>query len=95
MCVGHIAPEAVDGGPIAFVRDGDSITLDVANRLLEVEIDDEELASRGGLGAEPAEVHARRAGQVRQCRAVGRPRRGHQLTPTRADRVGTPASGAA
>jgi dihydroxy-acid dehydratase len=40
LCVGHIAPEAVDGGPIAFVRDGDPITLDVANRTLEVEIDD-------------------------------------------------------
>ena len=35
LCVGHVAPEAVDGGPIAFVRDGDRITLDVANRLLE------------------------------------------------------------
>ena len=40
LCVGHIAPEAVDGGPIAFVRDGDRITLDVANRTLEVAIDD-------------------------------------------------------
>jgi dihydroxy-acid dehydratase len=40
LCVGHIAPEAVDGGPIAFVRDGDPITLDVANRTLEVEMDD-------------------------------------------------------
>ena len=33
LCVGHVAPEAVDAGPIAFVRDGDPITLDVANRL--------------------------------------------------------------
>ena len=40
LCVGHIAPEAVDGGPIAFVRDGDPITLDVANRTLDVTIDD-------------------------------------------------------
>ena len=40
LCVGHVAPEAVDGGPIAFVRDGDPITLDVLNRRLEVEIDD-------------------------------------------------------
>ena len=46
LCVGHVAPEAVDGGPIAFVADGDSITLDVANRTLEVEIDDDELARR-------------------------------------------------
>ena len=37
LCVGHVAPEAVDGGPIAFVRDGDPITLDVLNRTLEVE----------------------------------------------------------
>ena len=40
LCVGHIAPEAVDGGPIAFVRDGDPITLDVKNRTLTVDIDD-------------------------------------------------------
>ena len=40
LCVGHIAPEAVDGGPIAFVRDGDQITLDVAGRSLDVHIDD-------------------------------------------------------
>jgi dihydroxy-acid dehydratase len=46
LCVGHIAPEAVDAGPIAFVRDGDQITLDVANRTLDVAIDDTELASR-------------------------------------------------
>ena len=46
LCVGHIAPEAVDGGPIAFVRDGDPILLDVSNRRLEVTIDEAELASR-------------------------------------------------
>jgi dihydroxy-acid dehydratase len=40
LCVGHIAPEAVDAGPIAFVRDGDPITLDVLNRTLEVEMPD-------------------------------------------------------
>ena len=40
LCVGHVAPEAVDGGPIAFVRDGDPITLDVLNRTLEVEMPD-------------------------------------------------------
>ena len=79
LCVGHIAPEAVDGGPIAFVRDGDPITLDVANRTLEVEIDD--LASRTGrLGAAAAEVHPRGPRQVRQGRAVGRARRRLRLT---------------
>ena len=46
LCIGHIAPEAVDAGPIAFVRDGDQITLDVAGRTLDVAIDEAELASR-------------------------------------------------
>ena len=46
LCVGHIAPEAVDGGPIAFVRDGDQITLDVAGRTLDVAIEESELAAR-------------------------------------------------
>lgn len=46
LCVGHIAPEAVDGGPIAFLRDGDPILLDVANGRLEVTIDEAVLAAR-------------------------------------------------
>ncbi|MFC6162278.1 dihydroxy-acid dehydratase [Kribbella jiaozuonensis] len=46
LCVGHVAPEAVDGGPIAFVRDGDRITLDVANRTLDLHISPEELEAR-------------------------------------------------
>ncbi|KAA0019430.1 dihydroxy-acid dehydratase [Antrihabitans cavernicola] len=46
LCVGHVAPEAVDGGPIAFVRDGDKIALDVGNGTLELKIDDDELARR-------------------------------------------------
>ncbi|MCF6386579.1 dihydroxy-acid dehydratase [Mycobacterium sp. MBM] len=46
LCVGHIAPEAVDGGPIAFVRDGDRIRLDVANGTLDILVDDAEFASR-------------------------------------------------
>ncbi|MEV6278676.1 dihydroxy-acid dehydratase [Nocardia sp. NPDC051832] len=52
LCVGHVAPEAVDGGPIAFVADGDPIVLDVANRILDVEIDESELAARK-VGWEP------------------------------------------
>jgi dihydroxy-acid dehydratase len=46
LCVGHVAPEAVDGGPIAFVRDGDRIRLDVANRILDVTVDEAEMAAR-------------------------------------------------
>jgi dihydroxy-acid dehydratase len=43
---GHIAPEAVQGGPIAAVADGDTITIDVAGRRLDVDLSDEELARR-------------------------------------------------
>ena len=46
LCVGHVAPEAVDGGPIAFLRDGDRIQLDVANRTLDVLADEAEFAAR-------------------------------------------------
>ena len=46
LCVGHIAPEAVDGGPIAFLRDGDKITLDVAEQRLDVDVSATELAER-------------------------------------------------
>ena len=43
---GHVAPEAPDGGPIAAVRDGDTIVFDVAKRELNVELSDEEIAER-------------------------------------------------
>ena len=46
LCVGHIAPEAVDGGPIAIVRDGDRIRLDVSDGTLELLVDEQELAAR-------------------------------------------------
>lgn len=52
LCVGHIAPEAVDGGPIAFVKNGDQIRLDVAQGLLELLVDEAELKSRK-VGWEP------------------------------------------
>lgn len=46
LCVGHVAPEAVDGGPIAYVQDGDRIRLDVANATLDVLVDPEVLEAR-------------------------------------------------
>jgi dihydroxy-acid dehydratase len=45
-CVLHVAPESAVGGPLALVRDGDRITLDVAARTLTLEVSDEELAAR-------------------------------------------------
>jgi dihydroxy-acid dehydratase len=43
---GHVAPEAVRGGPIAAVQDGDTISFDVETRRLDVELSDDEIADR-------------------------------------------------
>jgi dihydroxy-acid dehydratase len=46
LMVGHVAPEAARGGPLAVVRDGDTVAIDVDERSLHVELDDEELSAR-------------------------------------------------
>ncbi|KTR86747.1 dihydroxy-acid dehydratase [Leucobacter chromiiresistens] len=46
LCIGHIAPEATDGGPIALVRDGDLIRVDIAARTLDLLVDPSELEAR-------------------------------------------------
>ena len=46
FCIGHIAPEAVDGGPIAFVADGDKITIDVPTRKIDLDVAPSEIAAR-------------------------------------------------
>jgi dihydroxy-acid dehydratase len=46
FCIGHVAPEAVDGGPIAFVRDGDRVRIDVPTKSLDLLVDASELRAR-------------------------------------------------
>ena len=46
LCIGHVAPEAVDGGPIAFVKDGDRIRVDIAARSFDLLVEPEELEAR-------------------------------------------------
>ena len=46
FCIGHVAPEAVDGGPIALVQDGDRIVVDVAGHRIDLMVDEAELARR-------------------------------------------------
>ena len=46
LCVGHVAPEAVDGGPIAFIKDGDMVRIDIPNRTLDLLVDPAELEAR-------------------------------------------------
>ncbi|MEO6143556.1 MAG: dihydroxy-acid dehydratase, partial [Dermatophilaceae bacterium] len=59
LCVGHIAPEAEDGGPIAFVQDGDRIRLDVAAGTLDVDVAPEVLAERAVGFTPPASKYPR------------------------------------
>jgi dihydroxy-acid dehydratase len=53
LMAGHVAPESVRGGPIGLVRDGDTITLDVTTRRLDVDVSDEELAARAAQYTAP------------------------------------------
>ena len=46
LCVGHVTPEAVDGGPIAFIKDGDMVRIDIPNRTLDLLVDPAELEAR-------------------------------------------------
>ena len=59
LCVGHVAPEAADGGPIALVHDGDRITLDMAARTLTLEVDEAELARRREAWTRPEPTNRR------------------------------------
>jgi len=79
LCVGHIAPEAVDGGPIAFVRDGDRIRLDVAHSRLDVEVPDDELAARRADWA-PLPPRYTRGVLARYAKLVGSASTGAVLT---------------
>lgn len=58
LMAGHVAPEAVRGGPIGLVRDGDRITIDVDSRRLDVELDERELAARREAYVAPDRPHA-------------------------------------
>ena len=65
-CVLHVAPESYVGGPLALVRDGDMITLDVAARRLQLDVDDAELARRRAAWQRPAPYYARGFGALYQ-----------------------------
>ncbi|WHT17017.1 dihydroxy-acid dehydratase [Crossiella sp. CA-258035] len=70
LCVGHVAPEAVDGGPIAFIRDGDRIRLDVAEGRLDLSVTEEELAARR-VGWQPRQHGYARGVLAKYARLVG------------------------
>lgn len=53
-CIGHISPEATEGGEIAFIRDGDKIKIDIPGRTINLEISDEEMEKRRAEWVKPA-----------------------------------------
>src|SRR5690349_16260319 len=71
LCVGHVAPEAVDEGPIAFVRDGDPIRLDVANGSLDLLVDEDEMARRRAEGVTHPEPKYTRGVLAKYRKLVG------------------------
>ena len=64
LCIGHVSPEAAEGGVIGLVRDGDRIIIDLTNRQLNVEVTNEELAKRRLEWKQPAEVPTRLVGAL-------------------------------
>jgi dihydroxy-acid dehydratase len=52
-CIGHVSPEAMEGGPIALINDGDMITINIPDRILRVELSDAELAARKAAWVQP------------------------------------------
>ena len=73
--VAHVAPEAVDGGPIAFVREGDTIVLDVPNRRLDVEVPPADLDARRAAWEPPPPRYTTGA-LAKYARMVGSAARG-------------------
>ena len=53
-CIGHVSPEAMEGGPIALLEEGDIIAIDIPKRALSVKLSDEELAARKAKWTQPA-----------------------------------------
>ena len=59
LMVGHIAPEAARGGPIALVQDGDTVVIDVKSRRVDLEVPEDELARRREAWTPPAPRYER------------------------------------
>jgi dihydroxy-acid dehydratase len=57
LCIGHISPEAADGGLLAVVRDGDMIEVDIPNRGISLDLDDRELSRRLARWSPPQPKH--------------------------------------
>jgi dihydroxy-acid dehydratase len=59
LCIGHISPEAAEGGPIGLIQDGDIVLIDLAARTLAVEVSEADLAERRAAWTAPAPKYRR------------------------------------
>jgi dihydroxy-acid dehydratase len=75
LCVGHVSPEAVDGGPIAFIKDGDIVRIDITNRTLDLLVEPAELEARK-IGWKPLPHKYTRGVLNKYSRLVGTASRG-------------------
>jgi dihydroxy-acid dehydratase len=71
LMIGHVAPEAFVGGPIAAVRDGDTITIDIDNRKLSLDISDDEMKKRLAAVKQPASRYGNSSVMAKYARLVG------------------------
>ncbi len=92
-CIGHVAPESVDGGPIGLVEEGDRVRVDVAARRMDLLVDEATLARRRAAWVRhPGALHRRRPGQVRPAGRLGGERRRLRLNGVQAARSRRPAA---
>lgn len=78
-CLGHISPEAAEGGPIALLQNGDRVKIDIPNRSISADLSDDELARRRAAWTKPA-PKINRGWLGRYCRLVTSASRGAVLT---------------
>ena len=71
MVVGHVTPEAFVGGTIALVQEGDMITIDAHRKLLQLEVDEDEIARRRALWRQPNPKYTK--GVLAKFAALARP----------------------
>jgi dihydroxy-acid dehydratase len=86
LCIGHVGPEAADGGPIALIRDGDIVAIDAGKGTMEVELSTDELVARRKSWA-PKPPHFRTGVLARYARNVGPARFGAVTTAGASEEV--------
>jgi dihydroxy-acid dehydratase len=86
LCVGHVGPEAMDGGAIGLLKDGDIITIDAEKGTMDVELSDSELTERRKAW-KPKVPDFRSGALARYAKNVGPARDGAITTPGAADEV--------